>query len=131
MNTNKKETPKTQLAATDPLQNQRSTISIPRRIFVAGLAAVMSAFSIPNVSATKPTGTSENEFDDYYFEPQIEYLEIGECEDMLGGPAEEAGYYLHPECMMGCCHSKGPFLTKEAALEQDRIRWAEITKAEK
>ena len=80
---------------------------------------------------TEPKGTPEDAFNDYDFEPPIEYLEIGECEDMLGGPAKVAGYYLHPECIIGCCHSKGPFPTKEAALEADRIRWEEIAKATK
>ena len=58
----------------------------------------------------------------------IEYLEVGEREDMLGGPATEAGWFLHPECMRGCCASEGPFPTREAALEVDRMRWDRIAK---
>jgi hypothetical protein len=135
MKTIKKEMIENQMAAsdaaTDSTQNLSNRISIPRRIFVAGLAAVISVFRIPDGLAEEPKGTSENEFDDYDFEPPIEYLKIGECEDMLGGPAKEAGYYLHPECMIGCCHSKGPFPTKEVALEADRIHWEEIAKATK
>ena len=135
MNMKKKETPKNQMAASDAAtnstQNLSNRISMPRRIFVAGVAAVMSAFRIPEGLAKEPKGTSENVFDDYDFEPPIEYLEIGECEDMLSGPAKEAGYYLHPECMIGCCHSKGPFATKESAMEADRIRWEEIADSTK
>ena len=55
------------------------------------------------------------------FPPFIEYLEIGECADMLGGPATRPGWYLHPECMVGCCESAGPFPTKAAAVETDRV----------
>ena len=58
----------------------------------------------------------------------IEYLEVGEREDMLGGPATEAGWFLHPECMRGCCASEGPFPTREAALEVDRMRWVRIAR---
>jgi hypothetical protein len=135
MKTTKKEMIENQLAATDAAtnstQNLSNRISMPRRIFVAGVAAIMSAFRIPDGLAKEPKETSENEFDDNNFGPPIEYLETGEGEDMLGGSAKVAGYYLHPECMIGCCHSKGPFPTKEAALEADRIRWEEIAKATK
>jgi hypothetical protein len=98
---------------------------------VAGLATVISVFRITDDLVVEPKRTSVKELDDNNFGPPIEYLETGEGEDMLGGSAKVAGYYLHPECMIGCCHSKGPFPTKEAALEADHIRWAEITKAEK
>ena len=71
---------------------------------------------------------SEEKFTDFEDDAPIEYLEIGEREDMHGGPATEAGWYLHPECMIGCCETKGPFSSKEAALEADRIRWEEIAR---
>jgi hypothetical protein len=71
---------------------------------------------------------SKDDYNDYEDDAPIEYLEVGEREDMVGGPATEAGWYLHPECMIGCCKSDGPFPTKEAALEADRIRWEEIAK---
>jgi hypothetical protein len=73
----------------------------------------------------------EDEFDDYEDDAPIEYLEVGEREEMLGGPAIEPGFYLHPLCSIGCCKSEGPFPTKEAALEADRIRWEEIVKSPK
>ncbi len=72
---------------------------------------------------------SEDDLDDYEDDAPIQYLEVGEREDMLGGPATEAGWYLHPECMIGCCKSDGPFPTKAAALEADRIRWEEIIRS--
>ena len=55
------------------------------------------------------------------FPPFIEFLEIGDRPEMLGGPATEPGWYLHPECMMGCCESAGPFRTLAAAVEADRV----------
>ena len=99
-------------------------MNITRRIFTTGLAAILSAFRIPNVSAQEAVSIPDDDFDD----APIQYLEVGEREDMLGGPATEAGWYLHPECMIGCCKSEGPFPTKAAALEADRIRWEEIAK---
>ncbi len=72
---------------------------------------------------------SEEKFTDFEDDAPIQYLEVGERDDMLGGPATEAGWYLHPECMIGCCETKGPFSSKEAALEADRIRWDEIAKS--
>ena len=74
---------------------------------------------------------SKDDLDDFKDDAPIQYLEVGEREDMLGGPATEAGWYLHPECMVGCCKSKGPFPTKAAALVADRIRWEEIAKSSK
>ena len=73
----------------------------------------------------------EDRFDDYEGGAPIEYLEVGECEDMLGGPATEPGWYLNPECMIGCCDSQGPFPSREAAVAADRIRWDEIAKSMK
>jgi hypothetical protein len=97
-------------------------MNITRRIFTSGLAAILSAFRIPNVSAREAVSIPDDDFDD----APIQYLKVGERKDMLGGPATEAGWYLHPECMIGCCKSEGPFPTKAAALEADRIRWEEI-----
>jgi hypothetical protein len=74
---------------------------------------------------------SDDDFNDNEDDAPIEYLEVGEREDMVGGPATEAGWYLHPECMIGCCASEGPFPTKAAALEADRIRWKEIANSPK
>jgi hypothetical protein len=71
----------------------------------------------------------EDRFDDHEDDVPIEYLEVGECEEMLGGPATEPGWYLHPMCMIGCCASQGPFPSREAALEADRIRWDRIAKS--
>ncbi len=101
-------------------------MSITRRIFMAGLAAVLSVIRIPGVSARETTEISEDEYDDFDDEAFIEFLEAGDREDMRGGPATEPGWYLHPECMIGCCYSKGPFPSKEAALEADRIKWEGI-----
>jgi hypothetical protein len=97
-------------------------------MFMIGLAAVAAVIRIPGVSALGGIGLSEDGFDDHEFEPPIEYLEVGEREDMLGGPAKEAGWYLHPECMIGCCKSEGPFPSREAAMEADRIRWEEFAR---
>ncbi len=72
---------------------------------------------------------ADDDFDDYQDDAPIEYLEVGEREDMVGGPASVAGWFLHPECMIGCCASEGPFPTKKAALEADRIRWEEIAES--
>jgi hypothetical protein len=102
-------------------------MNITRRIFTTGLAAVLSVFRITGVSAREAVNIPDDDFDD----APIQYLEVGEREDMLGGPATEAGWYLHPECMIGCCKSEGPFPTKAAALEADRICWQEITKRSK
>ena len=100
-------------------------MTISRRIFMYGLAAVLSVISIPGVSASEEMEMPEDEFNDYEYEPPIEYLEVGERWEMLGGPATEPGWYLHPECWIGCGKSKGPFHSRESALEADRIRWDE------
>jgi hypothetical protein len=99
-----------------------------RRIFMTGLAAVLSVIRIPGVSARAAIEMPEDEFNDYENDAPIEYLEVGEREDMLGGPATEAGWYLHPTCMVGCCETKGPFSSRENALEADRIFWDEMAK---
>lgn len=96
-------------------------MSITRRTFVSGLVSMLTAIRIPGVSASKEVDMPEDKFG-----PFIEYLEVGECKDMLGGPATTRGWYLHPVCMIGCCISEGPFPSKEAALEVDRIRWESI-----
>jgi hypothetical protein len=113
-------------AAFKPHLKWRSNMSITRRIFVTGLAAVLAVFRLPDVLASEKVNTPNDEYDDYDFDAPIEYLEVGECEDMLGGPATEPGWYLHPECMIGCCDSQGPFPSREAAVAADRIRWEEI-----
>ena len=104
-------------------------MSITRRIFVTGLAAALSVFHIPGVFASEKVDAPEFEYDEHEFEPFIEYLEVGEREEMLGGPATEPGWYLHPVCMIGCCDSQGPFPSREAAVEADRIRWDRIAKS--
>ena len=101
-------------------------MSITRRFFISGLAAVLSVIRIPGVLASEEMDMPEDEYDDDDYGPSITYLEVGECEDMLGGPATEPGWYLHPTCRLGCCKSDGPFPSREAALEADRIRWDEI-----
>ena len=103
-------------------------MNISRRYLMTGLAATLSVLRIPGVSALEETYRIEDEFDDYEYRPYIEYLEVGERDEMLGGPATEPGWYLHPACIVGCCVSKGPFAIKEAAEEADRIFWAEIAK---
>jgi len=103
-------------------------MSITRRIFITVLAAVLPIIRISGVSALEVTAVREDDLDDYEEGPPIEYLEIGECEEMLGGPATEPGWYLHPVCMIGCCETEGPFPSEQAALEADRIRWDKIAK---
>jgi hypothetical protein len=95
---------------------------LTRRLLITWLAAVLAAVRIPSVSAQAETDVPEDDFDDH----EIHYLEVGECEDMLGGPATEAGWYLHPVCMIGCCQSKGPFPSREAAREANRIRYKKL-----
>jgi hypothetical protein len=104
-------------------------LSIARRVFVTGLAAALSVFRIPGVLASEKVDAPEFEYDEYEYEPFIEYLEVGECEDMLGGPVTEAGWYLHPVCMIGCCNSDGPFPSREAAVAADRVRLDRIAKS--
>jgi hypothetical protein len=70
----------------------------------------------------------EDKFGDCEYRAPIEYLEVGDREDMLGGPATERGWYLHPECWIGCCKTEGPFPNKKAALEEDHKRWERIAK---
>jgi hypothetical protein len=102
---------------------------ITRRVFVTGLAALLSVIRIPGVLASEKVDAPEFEYDEHEFEPFIEYLEVSECEDMLGGPATAPGWYLHPVCMIGCCDSQGPFPSREAAVAADRIRWERIAKS--
>jgi hypothetical protein len=109
-----------------PLMIEETRASATRRVFLRGLAALLALVPIPVLSAWQSDIEIEDDLDDYVYVPPVEYLEVGECEDMLGGPAIEAGWYLHPPCMIGCCRSEGPFPTKEAALEADRIRWKQI-----
>jgi hypothetical protein len=106
-------------------------MAFTRRIFMTGLAAVLSVIRIPGVSASKKVIVGENVYDESDFEPYIEYLEVGEGWEMLGGSATEAGWYLHPDCMIGCCKSKGPFPSREDALEANRISWIETREAMK
>jgi hypothetical protein len=103
-------------------------MSLTRRVFLAGLAAVLAAVHIPTVWALAKPDLPEDDFDEDDYGPPIEYLEVGEREEMLGGPATEPGWYLHPECMMGCCKSTGPFPSREAAVEADRVLWENIAK---
>lgn len=91
-------------------------MSITRRMFMIGLAAVLSVIRIPGVSASKKLIVGETVYYESKFEPNIEYLEVGECWEMLGGSITEAGWHLHPECMIGCCKSKGPFPSRKDAL---------------
>jgi len=71
----------------------------------------------------------EFEYDETEMDPPIEFLEVGELEEMLGGPATERGWYLHPVCRIGCCASDGPFQSREAAVAADRRRWEDIAKS--
>jgi len=106
-------------------------MTISRRIFMYGLAAVLSVISIPGVSASEDMDIPEDEFDDNEYEPTIYYLEVGECEEMWGGPATEPGWYIHPMCnAVGCCRPWGPFHTREAAVEADRISYVEAAQSE-
>lgn len=90
---------------------------VTRRIFTTGLAAMLSVICIPGVSASEKVDTPKV-IVPYDYVPFIEYLEVGEREEMLNGPATAAGWYLHPSCMMGCCNSDGPFQSREAALNR-------------
>ena len=117
--------------AFDPHLKWRRNMDFTRRIFMTGLAAVLSVIRIPGVSASKKVIVGENVYEESDFDPYIEYLEVGERWEMLGGPATEAGWYLHPECMIGCCTSKGPFSSREDALEANRISWIETREAMK
>jgi hypothetical protein len=74
----------------------------------------------------KEANAPQDTVNDYDNGPFIEYLKAGERPEMLGGPAIEPGWYLHPECMMGCCESDGPFPSRDAALDADRARWDKI-----
>jgi hypothetical protein len=103
-------------------------MSIPRRTFISGLAAVLSVFRNSGVSAREAMETLKNEFDDHKYDPPIEYLEVGEGEEMLGVSASEPGWYLHSMFVAGYRKSEGPFQSREAAWEADRIRWGEIVK---
>ena len=100
---------------------------ITRRIFTSGLAALLSVIRIPGVSVLEPMEMPEDEFDDYEYGPSIYYLEVGELEEMWGGPATKSGWYIQPVCnAVECCRPKGPFQSKEAALEADRISLDEV-----
>jgi hypothetical protein len=88
--------------------------------------ARLPIINIPGVLARNTMEMPENVVDDDEDGPPIGCLDIGEGEEMLWGPAIEAGWYLHPACMAGCCHSTGPFLSWEAAAEADRIRMKEF-----
>ena len=102
---------------------------ITRRILITGLAAALSVIHLPAAIATENMDLPEDAFDDDDCLPFIEYLEVGEGSEMLGGPATKPGWYLHPECMIGCCASLGPFSSREAAEEADRLRWERIAKS--
>jgi hypothetical protein len=103
-------------------------MSIPRRTFMSGLAAMLSVIRIPSVSASDEIDTPGIDINliGYEYHPPVEYLHVGDCEDMRGGPASQPGWYLHPVCAVGCCNSEGPFPSREAAVEADTIRWDEI-----
>jgi len=53
----------------------------------------------------------------------VAYHDIGECPDMLGGPAKKSGWYIHPDCMVGCCPSEGPYSSREEAEYLYRLKW--------
>ena len=103
-------------------------MSFTRRFFMAGLAAVLSVLRVPGISASETVDTPEFEYDEHEFRPFIDYLDVGEGEEMLGGAATESGWYLHPDCMIGCCASEGPFQSMEAAVAAHRRRWEGIAK---
>ena len=104
-------------------------MSLTRRVLITWLAAALAAVRIPGVLALEKLDLPEDGFDDDDDGPFIEYLEVGEREEMLGGPAIEPGWYLHPVCMMGCCETKGPFPSREAALEANRILWEKFARS--
>ena len=103
-------------------------MNITRRVLMTGLAAALSVIRFPAALATENLDFPEDAFDDNDCLPYIEYLEVGEGSEMLGGPATTPGWYLHPDCMIGCCASLGPFASREAAEEADRLRWEEIAR---
>lgn len=114
-------------------------MTITRRIFMSGLAALLPGATIttpssqhldegPEAKEVKVNAdgqTMEEIIDNLKAEPVylVEYLEVGECEEMMGGPAKKSGWYLHPGCMIGCCPSKGPYACQEDAEEVFRLTW--------
>jgi hypothetical protein len=135
MNSNDQETFETKQLSHVPLiqsfLDNKSPISSTRRIFMRGLTTLLALVTIPGLPAWQLEAELEDDFDDCEYVSPIEYLEVGECEEMLGGPAREPGWYLHPTCMIGCCKTEGPFPTRDAALEADSIRWKQIAENSK
>ena len=58
-------------------------MSFSRRFFMAGLAAVLSVFRVPGISASETDDTPEFVYDVHEFRPFIDYFEVGEGEEIL------------------------------------------------
>ena len=101
-----------------------------RRLFMSGLTAVLSIAPISSLFARQRGEelevtevkvncygqTLEEVIHEIWTESvPVEYLKVGECSDMFGGPAEMPGWYIHPNCMIGCCPSRGPYSCQEEA----------------
>ena len=119
-------------------------MTITRRVFTSGLAAVLSVLPIPAFSFQQRDEkletskvklncygqTLEEVIHEIRTEPiyVIEHLDIGEGWDMLGGPAKKTGWYIHPECMIGCCPSEGPYSSRKKAEKVYRLKGEKETR---
>jgi hypothetical protein len=117
---------------------------ITRRIFMCGLAAVLSVAPTAALFAQQRDEELETSkvklncygqtLEEVIHEIRteriyvIEYLEVGVGWDMLGGPAKKTGWYIHPECMIGCCPSKGPYSSREEAEKIYRLKGEKQTR---
>jgi hypothetical protein len=114
-------------------------MTITRRVFMTGLAAMLSVAPAASLfsrqrdeelekSEAKVNAngqTLEEAIHAIWTEPVnlVAYHDIGECPDMLGGPAKKSGWYIHPDCMVGCCPSEGPYSSREEAEKLYRSKW--------
>jgi len=58
---------------------------------------------------------------EYFWNPSIEFLEKGDGDgEIVDGPIEESGFYIHAFCHPMCCRPHGPFPDEESALEWSR-----------
>ncbi len=48
--------------------------------------------------------------------PEVEFAEVGSNACWEHGVVTEAGWYVHPFCLAGCCRPAGPFGSRDEAL---------------